>query len=165
MQWYVIHTKPRQEQRALLNLERQNYECYLPMLAVEKLQQGKLTIVSEPLFPRYLFIRLDTNQSSQSWSPVRSTKGVSRLVTFGNEPAKIDEQLVETIRAHSNAISQQPQKFFTPGERLLITDGPFEGIEAIFHMNKGENRAMVLIELLSKPTLLQLASKKLLKIN
>ena len=34
MHWYVIHTKSQQEQRALLNLEQQGYECYLPLLSV-----------------------------------------------------------------------------------------------------------------------------------
>ena len=84
MYWYLIYTKPRQEQRALLNLEQQGYECYLPLHAAEKLQRGKLSVVEEPLFPRYLFIQLDTSQTGKSWGPIRSTKGVSHLVAFGN---------------------------------------------------------------------------------
>ncbi|MDL2283913.1 transcription/translation regulatory transformer protein RfaH [Oxalobacter sp. OttesenSCG-928-P03] len=165
MHWYVIHTKPRQEQRALLNLERQHYTCFLPMLAIEKLHKGKLAVVQEPLFPRYLFIQLDTNQSSQSWAPIRSTKGVSRLVTFGNEPAKASEELIKVLSEQNRAIVQQPKKLFTPGERVLIADGPFAGIEALFQMQDGDSRVMVLIELLNKPTALTIASSKLRKIN
>lgn len=65
MHWYVIHTKPRQEKRALLNLEQQGYECYLPMITVEKLRKGVLSVVEEPLFARYLFIRLDVSLSGK----------------------------------------------------------------------------------------------------
>ena len=50
--WYVIHTKPRQEQRALTNLQQQGYRCYLPMITLEKLARGRLNLVEEPLFPR-----------------------------------------------------------------------------------------------------------------
>jgi transcriptional antiterminator RfaH len=165
MNWYVIHTKPRQEQRALLNLEQQGYECFLPLLATEKLQQGALTVVNEPLFPRYVFVRLDTGESARSWGPIRSTKGVSRLVTFGTEPAKAPESLIETLRTQSKIMSEQPQRLFSPGQRLLVTDGPFSGIEAVYQMSDGESRVMVLIELLSKPTQLKVAPASLRKIS
>jgi len=165
MYWYVIHTKPKQEQRALLNLEQQGYECYLPMLTAEKLRQGEVSVVEEPLFPRYLFIRLDVSQSGKSWGPIRSTMGVSHLVTFGTEPAKVDERLIETLRAQKDVLCSQPQRLFDQGERVLITDGPFAGIEAIYQMNDGESRAMVLIELLSKPAQLKISPANLRKIS
>lgn len=165
MHWYVIYTKPKQEQRALLNLEQQGYECYLPMLTVEKLRQGEVSMVEEPLFPRYLFIRLDVSQSGKSWGPIRSTMGVSRLVTFGTEPAKVDDRFIETLRAKKDVLCSQPQRLFIPGERVLIADGPFAGIEAIYQMNDGERRAMVLIELLSKPAQLKISPASLRKIS
>ena len=88
MHWYLVQTKPRQEQCALDNLQRQGYECYLPTLRAEKIRQGAVAVVAEPLFPRYLFIRLSQENSAPSWAPIRSTKGVTRLVSFGVEPAK-----------------------------------------------------------------------------
>jgi len=83
MHWYLVHTKPRQEKFALQNLEQQGYQCYLPTLLTEILRQGSLTVKNEPLFPRYLFIRLGQGPATQSWAPIRSTKGVSRVVSFG----------------------------------------------------------------------------------
>lgn len=165
MHWYVIHTKSRQEQRALLNLEQQGYECYLPMLTAEKLHQGKVIVVEEPLFARYLFIHLDASQSGKSWGPIRSTMGVSRLVTFGTEPAKVDERLIDALRSQKDVLCSQPQQLFAQGERVLIADGSFAGIEAIYQMNNGESRAMVLIELLSKPVQLKISPASLRKIS
>src|SRR4051812_8030711 len=83
MHWYLVHTKPRQERVALENLERQGFQCYLPTLPSERLRQGLLALSLEPLFPRYLFIRLGEGGSARSWMPIRSTRGVSRLVSFG----------------------------------------------------------------------------------
>lgn len=163
--WYVIHTKSRQEQRALLSLEQQGYQCYLPVLPAEKLRHGVLSIVEEPLFSRYLFIRLDTSLSGKGWGSIRSTKGVSRLVTFGTEPAKVDERLIEALRVRNDALCSQPQRLFDQGERVLVTEGPFAGIEAIYQMYDGESRAMVLIELLSKPTQLKISPASLRKIG
>lgn len=60
LSWYLIHTKPRQEALALTNLSRQGFECYMPMLRLQKIRQRKTALVAEPMFPRYLFIRLCT---------------------------------------------------------------------------------------------------------
>lgn len=157
MDWYLVHTKPRQESRALENLTRQGYECYLPVMATEKLRKGALAVVDEPLFPRYLFIRLGDGRESLGWSPIRSTLGVSRLVTFGVEPARVDERLVERLRARSAQAARQPQELFSAGERLRIAEGPFAGLDAIYQMADGAQRVMVLIELMSKPVKLAIA--------
>ena len=69
--WYLIHTKIRQERVALENLERQGFECFLPLIRVEKLRRSALVVVEEPLFPRYLFIRLASGTDAPSWSPIR----------------------------------------------------------------------------------------------
>ncbi len=151
MQWYLVHTKPRQEQCALENLQRQGYECYLPTLLSEKLRQGKLVVVDEPLFPRYLFIKLGQDDSAQSWAPIRSTRGVSRLVSFGVQPAKVDERLVHQLQAKEAAKHGEPQRLFAAGQRVRLTEAPFADIEGIYLMAEGERRAMVLIELMCKP--------------
>ena len=162
--WYLIHTKIRQEAIALQNLQQQNFTCFLPMIQVEKLRRGALVTVEEPLFPRYLFVRLDASANGQNWSPIRSTTGVSRLVTFGNVPAKIDGALLEAIREQLGT-GQMQRRQFESGEQVLVTQGPFVGIDAIFQMQDGESRVMVLIEILSKPTLLALSPSAIRKVN
>jgi transcriptional antiterminator RfaH len=89
---------------------------------------------------------------------------VSSLVTIGTEPAKVDMQLIDSLRHQQNLLRNQPERLFTSGERLLVTDGPFAGIEAIYQMTSGENRAMVLIELMGKLAQMQLQPSSLRKI-
>ena len=162
--WYLIHTKMRQERVALENLERQGFECFLPLIRAEKLRRGALQVVQEPLFPRYLFIRLGTGLESQSWAPVRSTVGVSRLVTFGQTPAKIDDELIADIRAQSNSAEVQ-LRHFEPGEQVMVTDGPFVGVEAIYQMTDGEGRVMVLLNILSKDVKMAVAPGSIRKVR
>ena len=162
--WYVIHTKPRQEQRALINLQQQGYQCYLPMIAIEKLSRERLHVIEEPLFPRYLFISLDASRYGQNWSPIRSTWGVSGLVSFGSEPAKINSGLIDLLRQQEHGLSEDPQRLFSTGENLLVAEGPFAGLPAVYQMASGENRAMVLIELMGKSAQMQIAPASLRKI-
>ncbi len=163
MHWYLVHTKPRQEVCALDNLQRQGYQCYLPTVPSEKLRQGALTLAHEPLFPRYLFIRLGLGDSAKSWAPIRSTKGVSRLVSFGTEPARVDDGLVELLRTHEALAQVEPVRLFKHGERVRLTEAPFAGIEGIYQMAEGERRVMVLIEILSKPVAVHVAPASLRK--
>lgn len=165
MHWYLVHTKPRQEKCALENLHQQGYQCYLPTLPSEKLCQGLLKVVNEPLFPRYLFIRLGQGESAKSWAPIRWTKGVSRLVSFGVEPAKISDSLVEAIRAQEASVQAEPERLFKSGERIRLTEMPFAGIEGIYQMADGERRVMVLIELLSKQVRVRVAPANLRKVG
>jgi transcriptional antiterminator RfaH len=123
LHWYLIYCKLWLESSALQNLERQGFECFLPLIAIEKLRRKALVVVSEPLFPRYFFIRLDASQESKSWNPIRSTTGVSRLVSIGQVPTKVDEELVTTIRKSVSSATVRP-RHFAPGDALRINQGP-----------------------------------------
>jgi transcriptional antiterminator RfaH len=165
MHWYLVHTKPRQEQSALQNLEQQGFQCYLPTLPSEKLLRGKLTVNDLPLFPRYLFIRLGQGASAQSWIPIRSTKGVSRLVSFGVEPARVHDELIDLLKAQEASVQGEPERLFKPGEQVRLVGGAFAGFEGIYQMANGERRVMVLIELMSKPITMSVAPTSLQKIS
>jgi len=145
------------------NLHRQGYYCYLPTLPSEKLHHGSLTVAKEPLFQRYLFVRLGQGYLDKSWSPIRSTKGVNRLVSFGNEPLRVDDELIALLRKQEESIQAEPERLFKSGERVRLTEGPFAGIEGIYQMADGERRVMVLIEILSKPLVVRIAPFSLLK--
>lgn len=165
MVWFLVRSKPRQESVALTHLVRQGYESYLPMFTAEKLVRRKLTVVQEPMFARYLFVRLDTSGQGQSWSPIRSTIGVSELVCFGSRPARVDAALIATLREREMAQQADPDALFTAGDSVRITEGAFAGLEAIYQMNDAEGRAMVLLDLLSKPVAMTIDAASLRKVG
>ena len=163
MHWYLVHTKPKQEKCALENLRRQGYQCYLPIIPSEMLRQGGVVISDEPLFPRYLFIRLGQCGSAKSWAPIRSTRGVSRLVCFGTEPARVSEKLIELLKVQEASAQVEPKRFFGAGERVRLTEAPFSGVEGVYQVADGERRVMVLIEILGRSVAVGVAPTSLRK--
>lgn len=157
--WYVVHTKPRQESRAADNLLQQGFEVFLPMLAVERLQRGKLRLLEEPLFKRYLFVKFDADRSP--WHVIRSTLGVSALLRTGSQLAQVPAEVIEQLMQHSLA----PQALFKPGDTLRVTDGPFRDLEVVFQMQDGDQRAIVLVELLNKMQKIAVSVESLRKEN
>jgi transcriptional antiterminator RfaH len=156
--WYLVQTKPRQEFRALEQLENQGYRCYLPTLQIERVVRGNVKRCVEPLFSRYLFIQLDT--SAGDWSPIRSTRGVSRLVAFGTRLATLPDTCVEALRKGQETVHRP---LFEHGERVTITTGALAGLDGIYDMPDGDARALVLIELLNQPHRLKFAVDALRK--
>jgi transcriptional antiterminator RfaH len=150
--WYVIHTKPRQEQLAAENLLRQSYRVYFPKIKQVKRNRGRLHAQLEPLFPRYIFLQPDS--ATHSISPVRSTFGVSTLVRFGHEPAVIRAETMRAIcefEARRNAARDEDISPFQPGVRVHIVDGPLAGMEGLISSVSHE-RIVVLMQLLGQDT-------------
>jgi transcriptional antiterminator RfaH len=90
---------------------------------------------------------------------------VARIVTFGDQPAAVPATIIDLLRQQDEALQQQPQRHFLPGEPLRITQGPFTGIEAVYQMADGERRALVLIDMLNKPVALKIDVGSLRKID
>ncbi|QGG80642.1 transcription/translation regulatory transformer protein RfaH [Litorivicinus lipolyticus] len=143
--WYLIHTKARQETTALTNLERQGYTCYLPKITIEAKGSGKRT-KTEAMFPRYLFIHLETGESGNNWMPIRSTRGVDKLVQFGETYPRVEDQLIHSLRERERDTPIQP--ILKKGDGVQILDGPFQDLDAIFYTDDSEHRVIILINFL-----------------
>ncbi|MCZ7600526.1 MAG: hypothetical protein M5U09_26195 [Gammaproteobacteria bacterium] len=102
------------------------------------------------MFPRYLFISLDT--SNDNWAPIRSTFGVTRLVRFGPEPAVVPDALIQLLmdRENDEGLLAPPRRSFEKGDRVRIFEGPFKDYEAIFPASNSNERVVVLLEILGK---------------
>ncbi len=144
--WYVVQSKPGQAEKAAQELRNQGFEVFLPLVKVEKLKRGKRIEQEEPLFPGYLFIEL--SEVASNWRPIRSTRGVARVITFGNQPAVVPDDVVEQLR---DSLKQQAEmRTLEPNQPVRITEGPFANLNAVFTEYDGEKRAFLLLELLGQ---------------
>jgi transcriptional antiterminator RfaH len=159
--WYLIYTKPQKELVARENLERQGYEIYLPMARLRRRRMGKGVTRIEPLFPRYIFIKLDTK--TDNWSPIRSTLGVSNLVKFGMYPSAVPEVLIELLceRCDEEGIQDIVPGEYKEGEAIRVLEGPMTGLEGVFLAKTSTDRVMVLLDIVGKHTRVSMATEKL----
>lgn len=155
MKWYVVQTKAHQEMRAYENLLNQGYEVYLPLCKVQRLVKNKLIIGIEPMFSRYMFIRLDDITSN--WFPIRSTRGVSKLLQFGKDslPIFVADNVIRVMKdAEIQDERGASRALFAPNSLIEVKSGPFKGLSGFFKQitssQSGEMRALLLIELLGK---------------
>lgn len=161
--WYLVYCKPRQEQRAQQQLLNQGFDSFVPMITVNVLRAGKKIQRTEPLFPRYLFLK---SQTELNISAIRSTRGVAALVRFGDSLARIPAALVQRLLAQQLQLQQQltQQQPFMPGDTLHILTGPFSRLNAIFELADGDSRSQVLLTFLGQQLRLTLDNQQLSKI-
>lgn len=142
--WYVAKSKPRKEVLLISNLSRWGVETFYPQLMTSRFGATK----SEPLFPTYVFCRLDPRDPS--WQAVRWSSGLSYFLGEDEGPSRVSESLIEYIdnRVHKwNQGDSQPR--FLPDAPVTIARGPFAGMDAIFKAYvPARQRCRLLIELM-----------------
>lgn len=148
--WYAIHTKPKQERRAEMNLRAWNIEAFAPKVRARRRgrpQNGSL-YMEKPLFPRYLFARFDVKTYSHR---VIFTRGVHNIVRFGDSPIPVDDQIIEIIqlRVGEDGFVRVGEKLEC-GDRVMIQEGPFKSLIGIFEGGVGEaERIRILLTAIS----------------
>ncbi|RFA26408.1 transcription/translation regulatory transformer protein RfaH [Alkalilimnicola ehrlichii] len=158
--WYLVLSKPRQDERAEVQLSNQGFEVFRPLIKVFRWSGGKRRTTVESMFPRYLFLCLD--DVGQDWAPIRSTRGVQDLVRWGGVVPSVPEAVVERLQARmatNGWIDFTARDDFRLNERLRITDGPFAGYEALFQARNGEERVVVLLNIMRQEQRLSLPAQ------
>ena len=87
--WYVVQTKPANEDRVKGNLLNQEIEPFLPLLGTSQYSNGKVIDRIKPLFPNYLFARMDLGLH---YYKVKYTRGVSKILGNGEGPIPISDK-------------------------------------------------------------------------
>ena len=158
----MVQTKPQHEVIAVTHLEEQGMTTYCPKFQQESIHQRQVKVRAIPLFPRYVFILGDFN-AKQTMHTIRSTTGVSRLIKVGDQPSVIKADVIDQIRMLEAGHLQRIDRYFKADDAVLITDGLYQGLEAVYQMDDGMARAVVLLNLLQQPTRLTIDKTQLKK--
>jgi transcriptional antiterminator RfaH len=148
--WYVVHTKPKQEERVNNNLMAWGVETLNPKLKARRYNQftGAASYVTQPLFPRYLFAKFNANKLLPK---IWFTRGVHAVVSFGGSPASIDDEIIQIIHAQIDEsgfvrIGENLKR----GDKVIIKAGPLKNFMGVFERDlKGNERVMVLLPAIS----------------
>jgi transcriptional antiterminator RfaH len=149
--WIVALTKPNHEAIAASNLQRQSFEFYYPRSSFKKPGSKAVT---RPLFPRYIFIKIET-----TWRSLRGTRGISYLLMGENGPCRVPDRLIDLLKArHDKAGLYQleaPLKF-QRGEKVKTESGPFAGLPLIYDGMNAHERVICLMEAMGRKVPLEI---------
>ena len=162
MNWYAIHTKPRQESLAVSSLQQEGIETFFPKLRLHKTIRRVRRWVTKPLFPSYVFGRFDVNLSRRL---VRYANGVTNVVSFCGHPAVVDDSIIAAIQEHAEQdVVTLPPTAYRPGELVEIQEGPLRGLQGIFEREMSDSdRVVVLLQTITAARV-QLSREQIAKV-
>ncbi len=152
-QWFAVRTKPRRETYACEQFTKQGYVVYLPVCLQLIRHARKKSMEPRPVFPGYLFLHLHSDE--RNWTKIRSTFGVLEVVHFGMDYPAIPDELISILRdredergyvKHDAASGQG----FKPQQKLRFKYGSFEGVKGLFVEMRGDDRVLLLLNLLQR---------------
>jgi transcription elongation factor/antiterminator RfaH len=145
--WFLVHTLPRGEMQASLHLGAQGFRSHLPQIIKTVRHARQLRTVRAPLFPRYLFIILDTGRDR--WLSVRSTVGVSSLFTCNGRPVPVPRGIVESLIENMDGANLTLlDAGLREGQRVRILSGPFADLVGTLGRLDAMGRVRVLLDMM-----------------
>jgi len=139
--WSVCQTQTQREDVAAMFLGQRGYETYLPRIKERRHER--------PLFAGYIFVRIHL-----SWWPILSTVGVIRLLRNGDEPCRLNDDIVTKIQAQtdpkSGLVRLPKKRGLERGDRVRMVRGSFLGHIGLYDGQSGKDRQRVLLDLLGR---------------
>ena len=159
--WYIVQFKPNSHKIAVLNLQRQGFETFLPMHEVMRRTVAKFETVIRPLFAGYMFVACDPETAP--WRQINSTYGVSRMLSFAEEgPRPMPEALIAGLRARCDSVGKvMPLENFEAGQSVEMHSGPFANFIATVEQMASDARVWVLLDFMGKETRVQVARQQI----
>lgn len=144
--WYAIQTKPRQEVRAASNLEAWNVETFAPKILERRpgVNAFSAAYSAKPLFPQYIFARFKARDLLYK---ICFTRGVKRVVCFGDDPTPVDDEIINLIKSRSDKGGfVKTVEDLLPGDRIIVNNGYLKDFAGIFERYmKGRDRVAILL--------------------
>lgn len=161
--WWVVQTKPQSEVIAIQHLKNQDLITYCPLFKKESIRGRQVKVSNSPLFPRYIFVKADA-VAQKNIHVIRSTLGVSQLLKIGEVPTTITCELVNELKQMEYEKLNETKSHFKRGDHVKINQGLYRDIDAVYQMDDGIKRAVVLLSILNKETPLRINKKDLNKV-
>ena len=147
--WYVLHTKSRFENVVNEGLFRKSIEAFLPKVQIRSKRRDRRILIRVPLFPGYIFVKTDLNPYEHL--EIVKTVGAVKLIGNKEGPIFVTDKTVDSLRImvtgdHSIATGARLQR----GDRVMVVNGPFIGVNGVFVRYKGQGRVVVNIDALGQ---------------
>lgn len=170
--WYVLHTYSGYEENVVQNLkqriesmdmEDKIFNVMIPTEKKIKIKNGKRKIVEEKIFPGYVLVEMNVDDSS--WYVVRNTPNVTGFIGTGTIPTPLNEKEVKELQKRMGIEEPKFTIDVSVGSPVKITDGPFKNMDGkITNLDETKGKVKVLINLFGRETPVELDFLQIKKI-
>ena len=156
--WYAVFTLPQNEKSVARQLALREIESFLPTYESVKVWKNRQRVrIMLPLFPTYLFVRIDSRQRTR----VLQSPGVIHIVGNRHEHVPVPESAIELLRSGIQRRIMEPYRDLVVGKKVRIKNGAMEGLEGVL-VRKGNGLRFVLaMEMINQYAAIEVAAEDL----
>ncbi len=163
--WFCLRTAPKHEHIASITLRRHvEVPCFSPRVRFKKATRRGAVWFVEAMFPGYVFAEFIYPLLHRR---VEHASGIQGIVHFGDQIATVDADVIQVLRekaGEEEVVTVNSE--IKPGESVRITEGPFQGLEAVVtRVMPAKERVRVLLEFLGRSVETEVAAPKVLPAN
>lgn len=160
--WFALQVRMRHEVAVSDHLQGKGYEWFLPLYKSRRRWSDRIKEIDAPLFPGYLFCRLNPLDRL----PILKTPGVTQIVGYNHVPVPVDEQEIAAIRTLvASRVPNYPCAYLEVGSKVRIDTGALRGLEGILTDVKGKQRLVLSITLLQRSVAVEIDSDAVSVVN
>lgn len=150
--WFALYVAPRHEKVVDRQLNQIGYETFLPLYRSRRKWSDRVKTVDLPLFPGYLFCRLDPA------SPLKvvSLPSVWQVVRGGPNGGALTSEEIDAVRRITElGRSVEPFNDLAVGEQVRVESGPLAGIRGVLVGFRGSSRLVVSVEQIQRSVMVE----------
>jgi transcription antitermination factor NusG len=151
IRWFVAHTRPRREKKLVEYCVRQTICATLPCYDSVHKYRGKTVVFRKPLFPGYVFLKLQAGQSDA----VRQNEHVANLLEVFDQET-FQRQLDDILLALESNLGVRLAPSIGEGMRVRIKAGPLQGIEGLVEQRYGMSTVLLRLDFINQAAAVKL---------
>jgi transcription antitermination factor NusG len=144
-QWWVAHTKSRNEKALAGDLAGKGISYFLPMSWKVKKTRGRTIKSLLPIFGGYLFFCGNEMQRIETLK----TNRVANLIDVSNQQ-RLVEELLQIERAIVSGVNLSPHDYIKVGQKCKVIGGALAGLTGIVVKTRNETRLVLQIDMLGQ---------------
>jgi transcription termination/antitermination protein NusG len=161
--WYIIHAYSNFEQKVAeairdqaqrQGLEDQFVDIQVPTEEVTEIKRGAKKVRQNRHFPGYVLVKMD--MTDEAYHLVKNTPKVTGFLGNQNKPQAVSENEIERILGRvAEQGAQKPRQLvhYEIGERVRVSDGPFQSFEGmISEVDEERGRLKVAVMIFGRET-------------
>ena len=145
--WVAIRVKSRGEKLAAATLEAKGIEVFAAVAPQRRVWADRIRVVEMPLFPGYIFGRIDLTRKRD----VEDCAGVASIVSIGGKCCAVEEREVDGLRKlAASGAEVQRSPYLRVGAAIRVKHGPLESVEGLLVQIRNQFRLVVSVTLLQR---------------
>lgn len=156
--WFAVFTVPQNEKSAARQLGLRDVESFLPTYTTVRVWKNRQRVqLILPLFPSYLFVRIDRRERGK----VLGSPGVLHIVGNYREPLPVPDAAIEFLRSAACQSKIEPYRELVVGQKVRIREGAMRGLQGVLVRKNNNLRFVLTVDLINQHAAVEIGAENL----